>query len=147
MHTHIYIYVYIYICKSICLPVCLSVCLSLSAYLGLCICLSIPPSIHPSIHPSSNKYVQEYGFAQMRYVHTCMNYSNIRYYIYTYTTLYPYLSYNIYIHTYYALNSCGFVSACKAMAEHPGSALELPPQDGQTWADPFLFVKKNRHTK
>ena len=32
------------------------------------------------------------------------------------------------------------------MAEHPGSALELPPQDGQTWADPFLFVKKNRHT-
>ena len=71
--------------------------------------------------------------------------------IYIHTTLYPYLSYNIHIYiykyTYYALNSCGFVSACKAMAEHPGSALELPPQDGQTWADPFLFVKKNRHTK
>ena len=83
----------------------------------------------------------------MRYVHTCMNYSNIRHYIYTYTTLYPFLSYDIYIYTYDALNSCGFVSACKAMAEHPGSALELPPQDGPTWADPFLFVKKNRHTK
>ena len=148
MHTHIYIYICIYIYRyaylSVCQSVCLSVCLSLSAYLCLCICLSIHPSIHLQINMYKNMDLHRWDM----YIHAWITVILDTIYIYTYTTLYPYLSYNIYIyiHTYYALNSCGFVSACKAMAEHPGSALELPPQDGQTWADPFLFVKKNRHT-
>jgi hypothetical protein len=136
---HIYIYVYIYICISICLPVCLSVCLSVT----VCLSMSMYLSIHPSIHLQINMYKNMDLHRWDMYIHAWITVILDTIYIYIHTQHYILILAIIYIYTYYALNSCGFVSACKAMAEHPGSALELPPQDGPTWSDPFLFVKKN----